>query len=181
MVIKRLCHQASDVTSSWFGTDSISALQESGNWPKSQLSWYLRWYQVNSLRIFAYNTKSLSRPCFPRLVVVAMKSNDPEPKPLKPLHCLFYIVIPTLWALNSDLRSDHHCWFSPNFVQLKLSHLASKVDLPLHVFGDDVIGLPAAARLHEAVGHLRPLVFTPTSHKVLQRVWNLLQTSHYTH
>lgn len=52
--------------------------------------------------------------------------------------------------------------------------LASKKDGSLYFLSKDVVGLPAAPRLHEAVGHLDPGVRAPAGDKVLGGIWDLL-------
>lgn len=79
--------------------------------------------------------------------------------------------------LNSECRPVQLKASDPNESsqgQSDETHLASKKDGSLYFLSKDVVGLPAAPRLHEAVGHLDPGVRAPAGDKVLGGIWDLL-------
>lgn len=59
-------------------------------------------------------------------------------------------------------------------VQAADTHLAREEDRALYLLGNDVVGLPAAARLHKAVRHLDPGVRAPPSDEILGGIRDFL-------
>lgn len=91
--------------------------------------------------------------------------------------CIHVIIYPIAALFSShywDTRIKHsHCSSISNMLCL-LRYLASKEDFSLHVFSEDVIGLPTSPCFYKAVGHLGPHVFAPMCDEERQRFWDLL-------